>query len=124
VTNQAVPWCRPGNVYDETCPSRTVWQHLTSRWVLLVLLRLQRRPYRFSQLARGIGGISEHRLWAALRMLMSDGFVQRVVYPTVPPSTVYDLTPLGWDVAAHARDLVEWVEEHAHRVAPPRGPRS
>jgi DNA-binding HxlR family transcriptional regulator len=124
VTSRAVPGRRPGNVYDETCPSRTVWQHLTSRWVLLVLLRLQRRPYRFGQLARGIGGISEHRLWAALRMLMSDGFVQRVVYPTVPPSTVYDLTPLGWDVAAHARDLVEWVEEHANRVAPPRGPRS
>ncbi len=105
-----------GNVYDVHCPSRGVLEHVTSRWGSLVLLVLLGGTQRFSELVRGIGGVSEKMLAQSLKALEADGLVARKVYPTVPPKVEYSLTKMGSEVAVHLRTLTDWVEDRIPEV--------
>ena len=105
-----------GNLYEGACPTRTVLDHITARWSMLILILLMERKRRFSELARMIGGVSEKMLAQSLRSLEEDGFVQRTVYPTKPPSVEYCLTPLGTELAPHVRSLTRWVETNLATV--------
>ena len=66
-----------GNLYVADCPSRSVLDHVTSRLGALVLLVLLDGTRRFSELARGIGGVSEKMLAQTLRALEADGLLLR-----------------------------------------------
>lgn len=107
---------RKGNLYDANCPSRSVLDHVTSRWGSLVLLVLLEGTQRFSELARDIGGVSEKMLAQTLKALEADGLVLRTVYPTIPPKVEYSLTPMGGEVAIHIKALTDWVEDHVADV--------
>jgi DNA-binding HxlR family transcriptional regulator len=96
-------------VYAADCPERTVLDHVTSRWGVLVLCALRDGPKRFYLLRDKIGGISEKMLSQALRTFVRDGLVAREVAPTVPPQVTYSLTPLGEELAGTLVLLVEWV---------------
>ena len=103
-------------LYDAGCPSRTVLDHATSRWGMLVLVMLIERTHRFSELSRRIGGVSERMLAHSLRLLENDGLVARTVFPTKPPKVEYSLTPLGRDLALHVQALTTWVEANLSAV--------
>ena len=83
-----------GNLLAEVCPSRTVLQHVTSRWGLLILMVLAEDTHRFAELRRRIGGVSERMLAQTLQWLEGDGLVLRVALDVVPPHVEYSLTPL------------------------------
>src|SRR6478752_5327280 len=100
----------PG-VNQPMCPSRLVLEHVTSRWGVLVLAALLERSYRFSELRRTVGGVSEKMLAQTLQTLERDGFVHRDAKPVIPPRVDYSLTPLGRDVARQVWALTRWVEE-------------
>ena len=99
-----------GNLFAKQCPSRVVLQHVTSRWGVLVLVGLLSGTFRFSDLRRKIGGVSEKMLAQTLQWLEKDGFILRVSYPVVPPHVEYSLTPLGREVAMRVQDLADWIE--------------
>ena len=107
---------RTGNVCDGNCPSRSVLDHVTSRWSTLILVTLLERTHRFSELVQRIGGMSERMLAHSLKALEADGFVLRVVHPTKPPKVEYSLTELGKELAVHVRALTSWVEANVSRV--------
>ncbi len=107
---------RRGDVYRADCPTRTVLDHVCSRWGPLILIRLLERSRRFSELAHSIGGVSEKMLAQSLRSLETDGFVLRTVYPTVPPQVEYSLTGLGGQLAPRVLALTSWVEENVGLV--------
>ena len=98
------------------CPSREILDHVTSRWGVLVLLVLRERTHRFSELRQRIGGVSEKMLAQTLRILETDGFVNRRAYAEVPPRVEYTLTPMGGEVAAHVGALGDWILENLGRV--------
>nr|WP_187361149.1 helix-turn-helix domain-containing protein [Phytoactinopolyspora mesophila] len=106
-----------GDVFDINCPARTILDHVTSRWGVLVLAALSQGPMRFSELRRRVTGVSEKMLSQTLRTLVSDGFIGREVTPAVPPQVSYSLTPLGADLAQRVVELVNWIDHH---VADPR----
>ena len=112
-----------GNLQVAECPSRSVLEHVTSRWGALVLLLLMDRTQRFSELARGIGGVSEKMLAQTLKALEADGLLLRTVYPTIPPKVEYSLTRLGGEVALHVKALTDWVEEHTSEILENRSKR-
>jgi len=114
---------RRGNIYDPHCPSRSILEHVTSRWGSLVLLVLMDGTQRFSELARGIGGVSEKMLAQTLQALEADGLLLRKVYPTIPPKVEYSLTKLGCEAALHVRTLTDWVEDHVPDVMAVRSKR-
>ncbi len=111
--SQSIP---RGDVCSGDCPTRSVLDHVTSRWSTLILVLLLEKTHRFSELAHRIGGVSERMLAHSLRALEADGLVLRVVYPTKPPKVEYSLTELGRELAAHVRSLTNWVEENVARI--------
>lgn len=100
----------PPDVNRAGCPSRAVLEHVTSRWGVLVLAALLERSYRFSELRRHVGGVSEKMLAQTLQTLERDGFVHRDAKPVIPPRVDYSLTPMGRDVAGQVWALTRWVE--------------
>lgn len=108
---------RRGELFSAECPSREVLKHVTSRWGLLVLVALQEGgTLRFSDLRRKIGGVSEKMLAQTLQNLETDGFVDRVSHPVVPPHVEYSLTTLGEDIARQVGSLADWIETNLPRI--------
>ena len=101
-----------GDVFAGKCPSREVLSHITSRWGVLVLVALLERTYRFSELRRRIGGVSERMLAQTLQLLEADGLVERKAYPVVPPHVEYSLSPLGRAAGERVKVLADWIEEN------------
>jgi len=106
------------------CPSREVLKHVTSRWGVLVLIALQDRTHRFSELRRAIGGVSERMLAQSLQRLEGDGLVDRVALDIVPPHVEYSLSPLGREAAQRVRALADWIEDSLPRVMSARSRRA
>jgi len=105
-----------GNLLAADCPSREVLKHLTSRWGVLILIVLEKRTHRFSELRRAVGGVSERMLAQTLQWLEADGMVARVAYEVVPPHVEYSLTPLGREAAEKVRALADWIEASLPRI--------
>lgn len=94
------------------CPVRNVLDQLASKWSVLILTALAQRPYRFGELKREIGDISQRMLTQTLRDLERDGLITRQVYPTKPPSVDYRLSPLGRSLLEPLATLIAWAERH------------
>ena len=77
------------------CPIQRVSQVLDGKWTILVLRDLLSGKKRYSQLQRGLKGISPRLLALRLRTLEQQGLLTRCVYPTNPPTTEYELTARG-----------------------------
>jgi DNA-binding HxlR family transcriptional regulator len=106
-----------GNLLAADCPSREVLKHVTSRWGVLVLIALEGKTRRFSELRQIIGGVSERMLAQTLQWLEGDGLVDRVSYPVVPPHVEYSLSPLGVEAASRVRALADWIETSLPEIA-------
>ncbi|MBB5079839.1 winged helix-turn-helix transcriptional regulator [Nonomuraea endophytica] len=86
------------------------------RWSLLLVAVLGQRPYRYNELHRSIEGISQRMLTRTLRGLEVDGLVRREVFPTVPPSVEYSLTPLGRTLLEPVSALADWAVRHEAEI--------
>ncbi|MGA9595692.1 MAG: helix-turn-helix domain-containing protein, partial [Acidimicrobiia bacterium] len=104
------------DVFARDCPSRTIVDHVASKWGTLALVALAESPYRFNALRRRVDGISEKMLSQTLHTLERDGMVVRDVQSAIPPRVEYSLTDLGAQVAARLRDLIELVEGSVNEV--------
>ncbi|MFG2906371.1 winged helix-turn-helix transcriptional regulator [Kitasatospora sp. NPDC048286] len=109
-----------GQEYDRfarLCPSREVFAELADKWSMLILTSLHLSgPQRFSELQRGIGGVSRKMLTQSLRNLERNGLVLRTVFPETPPRVVYDLLPLGRELAELLEPVGRWTERRAGRM--------
>ncbi|MFJ2708222.1 winged helix-turn-helix transcriptional regulator [Streptomyces sp. NPDC087428] len=105
---------------EPLCPSRVVLEHVTSRWGVLVLAALLERSFRFSELRREVGGVSEKMLSQTLRTLERDGFVDRDAKPVIPPRVDYTLTAMGREAAEQVWGLARWSERQLDAVAAAR----
>jgi DNA-binding HxlR family transcriptional regulator len=104
------------NVYAGDCPTREALDRIADKWTTLIFGLLEGSPKRFSDLRRGVGGISQKMLTQTLRNLERDGLVRRTVYPEVPPHVEYELTPLGRTLSEPIAALRRWAEEHIAEV--------
>ncbi|MFF4231559.1 winged helix-turn-helix transcriptional regulator [Streptomyces sp. NPDC001820] len=107
---------RDPDVNRAMCPSRLILEHVTSRWGVLVLAALLDRSYRFSELRREVGGVSEKMLAQTLQTLERDGFVHRDAKPVIPPRVDYSLTELGKEAAEQVWGLARWTEKRVDEV--------
>ncbi|MFF3392173.1 winged helix-turn-helix transcriptional regulator [Streptomyces sp. NPDC002669] len=115
VSNQG-RWPGVKVVSGQMCPSRLVLEHVTSRWGVLILAALLERSYRFSELRREVGGVSEKMLAQTLQTLERDGFVHRDAKPVIPPRVDYSLTGLGREAAEQVVALGRWTESRLDAV--------
>ncbi|MFB9953055.1 winged helix-turn-helix transcriptional regulator [Rhizobium puerariae] len=98
------------NVYEDRCPTRMVLDRLADKWAVLILDRLRGAPVRFNHIRRDIKGISQKVLSQTLKRLERDGLISRAVFPTVPVTVEYALTPLGRTLTDTVSALAHWAE--------------
>jgi DNA-binding HxlR family transcriptional regulator len=103
-------------IFPAGCPSRTVLDHVTSKWGVLILVALSEGPQRWSELRRRAEGISEKMLAQTLKTLEADGLVHRDAQPVIPPRVDYSLTRRGEELSDLLLPLVAWVAEHAEAI--------
>jgi DNA-binding HxlR family transcriptional regulator len=103
-------------VLDQTSDVRQILDLIADKWTALVILALSRGTYRYSELHRTIGGVSQKMLTQTLRSLEASGLIDRKVYPTVPPMVEYSLTPLGETLVKPLKTLCDWASEHMDEV--------
>jgi DNA-binding HxlR family transcriptional regulator len=106
---------QPG-VASASCRVRSVLDRIGDKWAIYVVDRLGAGPRRFSELLRGIDGITARMLTVTLRGLERDGLLTRTVHAAVPPRVDYALTPLGHTLREAIGQLVCWADEHLGEI--------
>jgi DNA-binding HxlR family transcriptional regulator len=107
----------PADPYAANCPTRLVLDRIADKWTVLLLILLSRRPWRFNELRREIGGLTQKMASQTLKGLERDGLVKRKVTPTVPVTVEYSITPLGRTLSDTVDGLRIWAEQHMSDVA-------
>ena len=90
------------------CPVRDVLDQISGKWSTLLVMILATRAHRCGELRRAVPDISQRMLTQTLRDLQRDGLISRHVFPTLPPSVEYRLTPLGRSFLRPLIGLVRW----------------
>jgi len=98
------------------CRVRLVLDRIGDKWAIYVVDRLGCGPRRFSELLRGIDGITARMLTVTLRGLERDGILTRTVHAAVPPRVDYALTPLGETLLSAIGQLVSWADTHLPEI--------
>ena len=91
-------------------------RQIGGKWSTLLLEALASRPYRFGELRRKIPDISQRMLTQTLRDLQRDGYIEREVFPTMPPSVEYRITKLGQSLYVPLAQLLNWAEANHDAV--------
>ena len=94
------------------CPVQDLLSRLGDKWSMLVIVALANADnncLRFSELQRGVSGISQRMLSTTLKNFERDGIVTRHLYPEVPPKVEYTLTERGQGFLIPVKNLVNWM---------------
>jgi DNA-binding HxlR family transcriptional regulator len=100
----------------DSCRVRSVLNRVGDKWAIYVVDRLGAGPRRFTELNRGIDGITARMLTVTLRGLERDGILTRTVHAAVPPRVDYELTPLGQTLLDTIGQLVAWADAHIGEI--------
>ena len=76
-------------------PVEFAMDRIGGTWKMPILYRLKDKVMRFSDLKRSMPKITDKMLTTQLRELEGFGFVDRRVYPVVPPKVEYSITERG-----------------------------
>ncbi|MBX5450128.1 MAG: helix-turn-helix transcriptional regulator [Thermogemmatispora sp.] len=79
---------------------------------LLIMISLQRGPRRFSELLEQLGPMSSRTLTQRLRLLEGLGFVERRVFPEIPPRVEYELTARGREFGQVIAAIEDFARKH------------
>jgi DNA-binding HxlR family transcriptional regulator len=94
--------------YDDPCGIARALNAVGERWSLLIVRELVYSAKRFSDLRRGLGGISPNVLSQRLVELERDGVVSRRAAGPPISTTIYELTTSGRDLFPVLEALARW----------------
>jgi DNA-binding HxlR family transcriptional regulator len=94
--------------YDDPCGVARALDVVGERWTLLVVRELLFGPKRFSDLVRGLPGMSQNVLSQRLRELASAGLVERRRLGPPVSAQVYELTERGAALRPVVIELARW----------------
>ena len=101
----------------EYCPIRDIMALASDKWSILIVLYLGYYPtLRFNKLKKYVYGISSKVLSERLKMLETDGYLSRTMYPEVPIRVEYRLTDFGHSYLQKLLDLTEWVTKYSNTI--------
>ncbi|QUT05542.1 helix-turn-helix transcriptional regulator [Sphingobium phenoxybenzoativorans] len=93
-----------------------ILSRISHKWSLLIIMELAGGPRRFSELKRAMDGVSQRMLTLTLRDLERDGFIKRIVTPSIPPRVDYELTEMGRSLAGPVQALSDWATQHLTQI--------
>lgn len=94
------------------CPYFTAQKLLSGKWSILIMYHLNEGTFRFGELQRRMGSITQATLTKQLRMLQEFGLVNRYVYSEIPPKVEYSLTDLGREFQPVLEQVRIWGEKY------------
>ena len=98
---------------SERCATvSTLQKILGGKWKIEILYYISLRTWRFGELQRQIGDITQSTLTKQLRELEADGFISRYIYQEIPPKVEYSLTELGKSFIPVLECMKRWGEEN------------
>lgn len=101
----------------ELCPVRDVLSAASDQWSILILLWLGYFPLlRFNKLKKYVYGISNKVLSQRLKMLETDGYIERKAYAEVPIRVEYNLSEFGQSYVERLLELTEWMQMNSPKV--------
>ena len=104
------------SILDSQPHLRQTLDLIADKWVVGTMYVLSGGTRRYNELQREIGDISQRMLTKTLRDLERNGFIERKVYPVVPPKVEYSITPLGETLNEILVNLCDWSRENFVRV--------
>jgi DNA-binding HxlR family transcriptional regulator len=90
------------------CSIEKTLEVIGSKWSFLVLRELFCGTRRFGELQRSIVSVSPRALTSTLRHMEEKGVLIRTVFPTVPVTVEYTLTPKGEDLHQILKEMKLW----------------
>ncbi|TSJ40343.1 helix-turn-helix transcriptional regulator [Mucilaginibacter corticis] len=93
---------------DYSCSMEAALSVISGKWKLKILNQLRNGPKRYSEINRGISGMTEKMLSQQLRELEEDQIITRKIYPEVPPRVEYTFTALGLEMSVIFKSLEVW----------------
>lgn len=103
-------------VPPSTCNARGVLDLVADKWSLYVVALLGHSSQRFTELKRGVEGISQRMLTVTLRGLERDGILTRTVHNVMPPHVRYQLTPMGATLLDATAPLLDWSNQNLAHI--------
>ncbi|MGG3522835.1 helix-turn-helix domain-containing protein [Bacillus pseudomycoides] len=86
------------------------------KWKMVIIYLLaENEPVRFNELKRQIGAITFKTLSSQLKELESDGMVNRIEYPQIPPKVEYSLTDKAKTLLPALEQLCDWGEKNNNK---------
>lgn len=105
------------------CLGHDIGPCIGDKWTVLVISLFVLTPghrLRFSEVQRGVPGISQRMLTVTVRNLERDGLVTRHYFPEVPPRVEYELTSIALSLVPVLGSLTEWINTHGSAITSAR----
>ena len=96
------------------CAIEATMAIIGGKYKVLIIYELIGKTLRYSELQRLLPIATPRMLSRQLKELESDGIINRVLYPVVPPRTEYSLTPLGQSLVPIIEALSAWGKDYYH----------
>jgi DNA-binding HxlR family transcriptional regulator len=97
---------------NNKCPAEFTLAMIGGRWKIPIIFHLLAGRKRFTELARGLDGVTQKMLTQQLREMERNGLVERKVFAQVPPKVEYSLTDLGVSLRPVVDAMCRWGDEH------------
>ncbi|MFM0738689.1 helix-turn-helix domain-containing protein [Paraburkholderia xenovorans] len=97
------------------CAPHDVLTRLGDKWTILIVSLLSLAPdhrLRFSEIKRGVDGISQRMLTVTLKNLERDGLLVRHYFAEVPPRVEYELSAMGKSMLPALEGFTAWIREN------------
>ena len=97
----------PGN-----CPVVYCMNIIGGKWKpsIIHMIRTDRNSY--SVLLKNITEISKQTLTNQLRELETDGIIERIIFPEIPPRVEYNITDYGKTLLPIIDSMYQWGRQH------------
>ena len=93
----------PGN-----CPVGYCMNIIGGKWKPSIIYMIRTDRNRYSMLLKNITEISKQTFTNQLRELESDGIIDRIIYPEIPPRVEYKITPYGSTLLPIIDSMSKW----------------
>lgn len=99
------------------CPVEATISLIGGKYKAIILWHLKDQTLRYNELHKKMPNATDKMLAQQLRELEKDGFINRVVYPVVPPKTEYSLTKFGETLIPILDAMCTWGENYLNLSA-------
>ena len=92
----------------EECGIEIALRLIGGKWKPSIIHMIRTDRNRYSILLKNITEISKQTLTNQLRELETDGIIERIIYPEIPPRVEYKITPYGSSLLPIIDSMYQW----------------